>query len=230
MTFLELCQKLVSECGISGSIASVADQTGEMANVVQWINDAWVDIQRKNTNWDWMRYGFTLPLVAAQRTYETSAAIDDETGDPIDQFSKWHLDTLRVYKTSDGIEKEIELAHMPYSDFKRTYEFGARQSGPPIEFTVRPRGSALMVGPLPDAAYTVYGEYQRRATKMAANADEPDMPSEYHDAIWQRARMKYAARENAAEVYAEASSEFNRLIGELSALQTDDIDLGAPLA
>lgn len=230
MNFLALCQSLVEKAGISGSITTTVSQTGEMLRVVNWVNEAWFDLQLKRTHWDWMRYDFTLQTVALQRSYAPADCTDVESNAAIANFSKWHKDTFRIFKTSVGKQSETPLEELPYLVFRDTYQLGQEQVGPPDSFAVRPRGKLLLLGPIPDDVYTVYGEYQRSATHLSGDADEPDLPAQYHMLIVHLAREKYATYENAPEVLAEASADADRLFSALSETQTEDVTLGDPLA
>ena len=74
MNFLELCRRTVEKCGISGSLTSTSGQIGEMLRVVNWVNEAWHDIQLSQSNWDWMRYEFSFQTIAGQQEYTTAQA------------------------------------------------------------------------------------------------------------------------------------------------------------
>lgn len=230
MNFLTLCQTLVETTGISGSITSVSGQTGEMLRVVNWINRSWHQLQLKRTDWDWMRYDFTLQTVANQREYNKNQCTDVDSGLPVTSLSRWHRDTLRIYKTSAGRAAEMPLQDMQYLDFRDTYMLASEQVGPPDSFTVRPRGKLLMLGPLPDDIYTVTGQYQRAASYLSGDDDEPDMPEDIHMLIVEMAREKYAIWENAQEVLFEAQTEIERLTTALFESQTGEVTLGDPLA
>jgi hypothetical protein len=223
MTFLEMCQLVVLKTGISGTLTSVTGRTGELARVVNWVNEAWFDIQRKNSNWDWMRYDFSFNTVANDDEY-TPAEIGATN------FRKWHQETFRIYETALGVSDEQFLPFQGYSQFRDTYRYSTQIPGRPSVFTVLPRGSNVILGVLPSKVYTVRGEYQRKPTLMAANTDVPDMPDDFHMGIVHLARMKYAMFENAPEVMAEAQAEYNDVMSELAALHTPDIDTGNPLA
>lgn len=223
MNFLQLCQRLIEKSDISGAIASVALQRGEMLKVVNWVNEAWRDIQISNTNWDWMRDDFSFATTASVGEYAVAA-----TG--VVDFSKWHCDTFRIYRTATGVVDENFMPEWDYRDFRDTYLYGLQVPGRPIVFAVKPKGSALLLGALPDGIYTVRGEFQRKATLMVANTDEPAMPEEYHMVIVHAARMKYAASENAPEVMAEAQYDYRRMMSQLAELQTEALCTGAPLA
>lgn len=91
MNFLGLVQRLRQEAGASGTgPLTTANQTGELQRLVNWINDAWLDIQSLRTDWDWMRSTFSFPTVSSQGIYTTS-----QMGIPT--WSNVDVDTLRNY-------------------------------------------------------------------------------------------------------------------------------------
>lgn len=55
MTYLELCQRMILECAISGTMTTTVNQTGEFLRVTTWVNQAWIDIQTERQTWDFMR-------------------------------------------------------------------------------------------------------------------------------------------------------------------------------
>ena len=223
MNFLALARRTAEKCSISGTIATVASQTGEFGRVVNWVNEAWQDIQIAQSNWDWMRADFTFQTVASTQSY-TPAAIGATN------FGKWHKDTLRIYLTSTGVSDDSFLCEWDYRTFRDLYMFGVQQTGKPVVFAEKPSTHALLLGSIPDAAYTVYGEYQLAATAMTADADIPSMDEQFHMAIVHLARMKYAAYEAAGEVFAEASRDYDRIMTKLAEGSLEEISLGEPLA
>lgn len=223
MTFLELVRKAVEKCGISGSVSSVATATGELSRMVNWVNESWHDIQLGNANWDWMRYEFSFNTVASASDY-TPADVGATS------FSRWHPDTFRIFKTATGVSDEQFFTESSYASLRNTYRFGVQAPARPTTFAIKPRGSDLMLGPLPDDVYTIYGEYQKKAAYLALDGDTPDMPDEYHMAIVHAARIKYAAYENAPEVMSEAQRDYDRVMSNLSVTQLDDINTGQTLA
>jgi hypothetical protein len=223
MNYLQLVQRTVEKCGISGAVPSLSGQRGEIMRVINWVNEAWLDIQLGQPNWDWMREEFSFQTTAGQRDYTPTQA-----GVPL--LMMWHLETLRTYKTSEGVQGEQFLVHWKHSIFRDTYMLGTPETGRAMVFTVKPRGSSLLLGPVPDGAYTVRGEYQRKPRDLVEGTDVPDMPTEYHLAIVHLARIKYAAFENAPEVMMEASRDYDRIMSKLSMTQLPDMSSGEPLA
>lgn len=94
MNFLQLCQRAVVECGVSGYAANspttTVSQTGQLARVINWVNSAWVDIQSIHQDWQWMRYSCAFPTVTGQTLYTTAQC---NTTD----FGMWARDTYRNY-------------------------------------------------------------------------------------------------------------------------------------
>lgn len=221
MTFLQLCQRLRQEAGISGTGPSaVTGQTGEMKRVVDWINAAWMDIQIDHIRYDWMKGSFTLTLAGSDAEYAASDA-------SITDLREWDRESLKVYETSTA--DETELTFVPYDEFRSAYMVGTIPTGRPEVFTVKP-DKTMRFWPTPSGTFTVTGEYHKAASEMAADADEPGMPDEFHMAIVYRALQKYARYESAPEIYDDAKEEYRRMRNALRINQTGEMTLGGALA
>jgi hypothetical protein len=81
----------------------------------------------------------------------------------------------------------------------------------------------LNLGAVPDAVYTAYGDYYRKAVSLAVSADTPAMPSQFHMAIVYRALMKYAGFDAAPEVKQEAIENYKMLMQALERDQLPDV-------
>lgn len=91
MNFLGLVQRLRQEAGASGTgPLTVAGQSGELQRLVNWTNDAWLDIQSLKLDWDWMRSSFAFQTVAGQAIYPAS-----QMG--IQNYASVDVKTLRSY-------------------------------------------------------------------------------------------------------------------------------------
>lgn len=223
MNFLELCRSTREKCGISGNgPASVSGQSGEMLRIVNWVNEAWMEIQNLQTSWMWMRGEFTLSVVPGQSAYDKTLAV------PSGVFSHWHLDTLRTVGATSSDEQH--LTHVGYRQFRDTYLFSTRPTGRPSFFTVRPWDMALLLSPIPDAACTVQGEYQKSAQPLVANGDVPGLPTQYHMLIVYEAMKRYAAYEAAPEVMLGVREERQRMMAALMANQLMPAEAAETLA
>jgi hypothetical protein len=200
MNFLELAKRLRQEAGLSGTGPSaVTGQTGESKRIVDWISEAWNQIQLSRKNWLWMRGSFS---------FSTSA--DDEDYTPAEagiaaRFSMWDPHTLSIYRTASGLGSELPLPYLDYNTFIRIYHVGPRVTGMPVCFTIG-NDRRLLLGPKPDGDYTVSGEYWRSIQTLSADSDEPEMPAEYHMLIVFLALELYGLYDAAPEVIANAKS------------------------
>lgn len=223
MNYLELCQRVRLEAGVSGTgPASVTGQTGEMARIVSWVATSYDDIQRSRL-WDWLRASFTFTTTPNDHDYSyTDAGIAS-------RFASWDVQSFRIYKNSVGVNDEIELPFVRYPDYRSVYLTGPQVAGRPAEFSVSP-DHKLLLGPLPDDAYVVTGEYVKAPQTLSADADIPEMPEQFHMMIVYRALMKYARFEAAGEIYQDAEREYLALKRQLEYNQMPMIEWADPLA
>jgi hypothetical protein len=214
MTYLELCQQLRQDCGVSGTgPLSVTNQTGENKRLVDWIKNAWLELQLSKREWLFLRGSFSFTTTIAKQSYTpTEAGITT-------RFRNWETNSMRMGKTALGDRDEICLPHIPYETFRAIYLTGNQSLGRPLEFTTAPQLD-IALGHIPDDVYTVRGEYYKKPQMLSQNGDIPDMPEEYHSLIVYKAMEKYALFESAPEVLQNA-----KMFGEpmLSALMTDQL-------
>lgn len=229
MNFLQLAQQVREKAGISGTgPATVANQVGEMARIVNWTSESWEELQNKQLDWNWMRLECAFNTVAGQAVYSTTDA-------GLVDHAAWHGDTFRCYKTDEGRASEQFLVEIDYQDFRDSYGFGAMavQTGRPAVFAVRPRDKALLIGPVPDGTYTITGDYQQSARPMMNNLDVPGdgrFPSSFHMAIVWLAVQKYAAYEGAGALFQAAQLEVKKIVPAMERNQLPAIEMGRPLA
>lgn len=208
MTFLELCQKLVQKAaGISGNVASVTGQAGELGRVVSWIADAYEYVQNKHQDWEFLRLGATFPVVANKATY-TPAEAGQTT------FGEWRFaSSWRAYATAQGVADEQRVEFMPYDTFRDTYLIGTNrlETGRPQVVTEAPDQS-LIFWPTPNDDYTIVGELYRAPHIMLANSDTPIFAAKFHNVIVQRALMFYGEFEGDPNTFGAGQTECARLI------------------
>jgi hypothetical protein len=290
VNFLQLVQRLRTETKASGSsITSVVNQTGEYGRLVDWVNDAWLDIQSEHTDWEWMRTTATFPTV-------TGRPVNTLTQIGLTSFGAWARDTFRNYvnpvvtvsiaspavvtlathglSAGDtfvpfttgalptgltagttyyvlsaltantftvaataggtaiiGLNSEIYMDYADYAIWRDRYEYGSlRQTQTrPIEVTIAPDKS-IGLGPFPIAGYTVLGDYYTVPSYMAANADVPAMPAQFHMAIVYKALISYGNYEEDGFVIARAERELKKFMRKLSADRLTEVKTCGALA
>ena len=219
-TRLELCRRLAKEADISGAAngtlpASTTSQTGEMLSVVTWTDDAYEDIQNQNAGkWDFLLNDFTFATISGTSTYTITDAGLAEHNDWKNETCE---DVFTCYLTATGVSDEQWMEFVPWDDFKKVYRFGASrtQTGRPSIYTIK-SDKSVMFWPIPNASYTITGQYWKRPHRMTTDADAttgtPIFPRQFHQAIMWRALMLYGGFETASAVYAHAKQEYGRLM------------------
>jgi hypothetical protein len=88
----------------------------------------------------------------------------------------------------------------------------------------------LVIGPQPDNTYTITGDFMRSAQILAADADTPEMPTQYHMLIAYLAMEKYGYSEAAGEVLLASQKASTRMRRQLEMNQSPAIGWASPLA
>lgn len=230
-TYLSGVQDLRRECGVSGTGPSTTSaQTGELARLVGWYKQAYTEIQNRKS-WRWLRSQFSLPTVASTGSYAYTSCTDTIASAVISRFKHWYPWEFYIYLTSSGVGTQSRLTYMEWDDFKRVWMVGnsSTLTGYPAYVSVDPQNN-IRLGPKPDAVYTVTGDYQKSAQVLAADADVPEMPSDFHDLIRFGAQKKYAAFMGAPEVWSQAKSEASTMMRDLERNQLPLPTFGDTLA
>ncbi len=223
-TFLKICQDTAREMGIAGTgPTTVLSQTGELANVVRWVINSYEDIQNRNHgNWRFLRKRWTIDTTAEDGIYSPSDITDIEAAAVISRFGHWHIQDKRnppqAFLTSGGVGVEFRMIWTVWEDFKYIYRLGTQVSSKPIHIGYEPNND-LVLGPVPSDIYTVTGEYYRSAQILAADADVPEMPTQFHNLIMYYAIEHYGYREAAAEVLERAHTMGRRYMRQMEADQ-----------
>lgn len=234
-TFLKICQDTARQAGLTESRSvptSVLNQDGTMGLIVDWVAESWVDIQREKNYWKFQYQAFTATMVQDLNTYAAS-----DLG--ITRLNRWVTGAdesklsspMWVYDKAIGASDERPIAYVPYSQFRDCYMRGdnASVTGRPQYFTVEP-DNELTFYPIPDQAYGLKGEYYKSAQNLAANADVPDMPADYHSLIKWVALGKYATYDEAQVQAAGWFKQERTLRSDLVRDQTPKFTIAGALA
>lgn len=186
MNFLQLTQRLSREAGISQSgPLSVVDQSGEYLMLVDWINDAYMSILRKPVLWNFMFGQFTF-----------NCQVDTVNGGYLRDYDKTltvgkpDKDTLTLWDVTEN--DEWPLQYYDYAIFRQYYDVGEWPDSRPYTFTILPSGN-IRLGPKPDKAYTVTGDYRIDRAYLSGDTGTPIFDEEYHIAIVYRALIDHSA-------------------------------------
>lgn len=234
MDFLALCKATAVECGtVAGvpSLTTVVGASGRVAKLVNAVSNAWMDIQNERTDWLWMRRRFTGALIIDQLEY-TAAQINAA----LTRVGRWEKGTIgrrtfSIYDPAIGASDETKIDYIPYEQWADMYDFGEHDSNRVIHWTITPENK-VAVGPKPDKAYVIRGDYRLKPQVLSGNTDTPEMPDEFHRVIvWEAIRL-LARGDEAFDAITASGLEYDRLRNALVNQQTPEISMhgGGPLA
>jgi hypothetical protein len=213
MNRLQLCQRARAEMGLGGSgPTTTIAQTGEMLQVVNWVDTAWERIQSMR-NWDWLWETATVTVLA--NTSALAGTIPDK---------RYVKDGVR---NPDG----AELTYMPWAAFRLAYPSTFIVAGTPSVWTIRPdKAFQVNAKPASNTAFSV--ERYKNPTVMTTDSDATTgtpqgIPSEHHMLIVWRAVMLYAGHDEAQVLYNHAQAEYKKVLAAMGATDAPAIHWGA---
>lgn len=218
--FLTLCNDVASQSGTVAGSATIIDVTqvsGRLAKVVRWTQKAWTWIQNARDDWDWMTSEFTKTLIIGQGRYSP-------TDFALPRVAKWAGDTddyqpMTIYDPAKGVADETALRQISYDVWRTAYGRGVQVNQRPSDYAIG-RDGALYLGPLPDKAYTLKGEYRRTPQTLSVNGDVPELPVKHHDIIVERA-LRFMAEDDEGVFAANAAGvNYSKMFRDLVNEQT----------
>lgn len=223
MNFLEMCQAVFIEGGISGQIGNVQNQTGEAGRVVNWVRNAYREVLNDQAaQWKFLRKTQTVQLTPGKQNY-TFADLGLTTGVQFDTRS------MRVALNAD-LSDEQRLSHMDFKSFREYWLFASRRliQGRPLNASVNDN-TEVVFGPIPDQAYYVDMQFQIMPAVLANNNDVPLVPDRFSYAIVWRALRHYGIYEAAPEVVARADLGYKEVMQQLEVDQAPEVEIAGPL-
>lgn len=243
MNYLELCQMTAQQSGTIQGVfpTTVALQTNRLKQIVDFVREAYLDIQNAHRGWRWLQgefYGEASPYID---TFPGTYFLDEYTAEQITRFSRWGFKGdgsdmgLSGWLSSTGPQEEGPLRWLNWDRFYETQRRGASNPvagegapGTPHFYSVDPRNS-LVISPSPDAAFHLRGKFRKSAQILLDDNDVPEMPEEFHTII-----------KDAALCYVEGFDEGPRIpvyrlrmlpnFSMLELHQLPQMQWGAPLA
>lgn len=205
MTYLELCQLLRQEAGISGSgPASVAGQSGINKKIVDWVSRAYEEVQNEETRWRFLWREGSFQTQVGKRDYNPIIDLG------LEDFNNWEKHSFFV-RRSDSNQK-CDLNFLDWEVF-RSYSFGAQFSGF-TDYTFLPN-KTLRLGFEPTAVETIEFEWWRTPDAFIMNSSVPVFPAHHHKVILYKALMYYAADEEAPNIFTDANANYQKRLTTL---------------
>ena len=198
-TYLELVQKAVRKSGAKIDVpTTIVGADGLIELFVEWVKDAWKDIQIEHLGWKWrISRDLTLAITSATDEYSLPATLE-------------YAD-LRTFSVYENITDEYQLKFLPYGYWRTQLDkLSAATPAKPQSFTVTP-DDKLAFYPPPDQDYFVRYDGLLKV-EILDDTDDDDTPTGiddvYHDGIMWRAVMYYAAHFEDGAKLQEAQQRF----------------------
>lgn len=226
-TYLSMCQSVRQYCGVSGTgPLTVEDQTGILKEIVDWVRDAWKEIQLSRFDWlfKWASFPDTFRTSVGTREYLT------EIGD----FREWGTAEkdmkITTYLVSDGQNAEYELTQWDYQDFRNHYMTGETASvqGKPRAYAITPENE-LALGPIPDGTYRLRGQYYKDI-QVLSSGDTIELDDRYVDVIKWLGVVYFGMAYESPNKYQMADQKYRQAYTRLVNEQTPVVEYGIPLA
>ena len=204
MTRLDLVQRVYLEAGLAGAgPTSTIDQVGEAAQIVGYVDEAWLNIQQVR-KWRWMWELVDITIESGE-----SSATDSV---PADRYLK---DTAYI--------DMVDLAYVHWDEWRRAYP-EITSTGQPSEWTIRPDNAFLVNSTVPSDT-TISVERYTNPTVMTADDDEPvGLKGEHHMIIVWQAVMLYAGFDEADKLYKHAAMQYSKKLAVLKR-ECDPVEL-----
>lgn len=201
MNFLEIVKRAWVESGQSGDgPASVTGMSGHQQRFVNWVRNAWSDIQRSHEEWSFLKAVAEFSLVPAQESVIIASMGVYDLKIP-----------LKVFILIGGQWSELGLvvSSSASSDYLRLN----KQSGRPCIAYFS--NGVLSFDTIPDAAYSLRVHYRKTPQELSANTDIPLCESMYHMAIVWGAVKRYAQSDEDQSLFNAANAEYRRCTVEM---------------
>lgn len=207
MNYLQLCQRLHQELGIGpgdpGDFpTAVASQTGQLKQIVTWINQAWTEIQFSQRAWLWMQgeaIGVETVNTGDKEVVLLGASADYDELLPYN--SGWRPPYVTMgdsafilmHMVSVGTQDNQEVYIVPWKEFNGYYDsdrWGNTQ-GRPRHCALSPDKKTLRIFPRVSEPYKLQYQYRKKVQTLTADADVPLLPTKYHMLIVYLAHVYY---------------------------------------
>lgn len=226
-TFLQLVNKVEERSGTidtrnQATVDVTAPATLRHAKIVNAVSEAWTIIQNGRNDWRFMRGEFQHALATGQARYTAA-----EMG--LTDLSQWggplsnDPDPMACHDPAEGVAGQHAVRYCRYDAWRATYARGVHAENRPANWSLDFDGK-LCVGPTPDRAWVLTGEYVRTPQLLALNADVPRCLPQYHDVIVYRALMLLADHDEAPAALIPAQGKYAEAYRALVNNQTEPVN------
>jgi len=203
MTYLELCQTVRQEVGLSGTgPTTVTSQEGQLKVVVDLVIESDAQIQTLWHDWNFLWSQYTSSVTVGNRAPALQKPTD---------LGMWDRDSFFLdYTTNDS----THLRNLPYHDYREDQRQGVATNATPTYVIIQPDQN-IILDPPADTTYSITADYWKTPTRLSANTDVSAIPSQFHRIIIARAKTMWAEREEAPEILLSSAAEYQDVLDKM---------------
>ena len=236
-TFLELCKQTHRKLRIGNDLpgtvpTTVVGQTGDLGDVVECVKEAWLMVQMHHRDWRWMQDSVTVTLTPNVFiiTVANFVAQNARFEHIMPFVAQSHIRYASGRNNSAATNPSMSCYFIPWQEFNGGIytRNPTPASSQPMYFSEQPNRSVRLYPPPSEPApgfNWLFGIPCRKTPQtLAADADIPEMPDEYHNLIvWWAVDIFCRSRSNFDRLSAEAKKEVNRQLFKLAADQLPEM-------
>jgi predicted small integral membrane protein len=174
--------------------------SGHQLRFVNWVRNAWSDIQRSHEEWVFLKSYADCTLTAAQETFQVAALGVTDLKVPLNVF-------ILIDDRWSEIESVISLSSA------NSLSLANKQAGRPCIAYFS--NGVLSFDTIPDSAYSLRIHYRAVPQELNANTDIPLCESMYHMTIVWGAVKRYAQSDEDQSLFNAANAEYRRCMLEM---------------
>jgi len=198
MNFLEISRRTSDIVGFQGTVSSVS-ATGYQATLNQAVSDAYEDIQRYRSDWDFRKRHKSINVSSSANSYTLA--------------DLWGLDTPDL-ATWEYINYDYRrMGRLTYDSYIIT-DYSAYTAQKPTLFSIEPYTNSLLIAPV-DQVYTLDAHYILKLDELSGNTAIPILPERHHMLIVYGAVMKLSTFVGNATLYDTYSLMYTQELGQL---------------
>lgn len=198
MTLLEMVQKAIRKSGAKVDVpTTVSGATGLVELFVEWVQDAWKEIQLERLGWHWrVLRDQVMAITSATDEYDMPSTLESI-----------NLRTVTIYS---AVADEALMSYISYDEWRRRRDLATRATGRPTCFCITPNDK-LALYPQPDDTYTLRYDGILKVEILDNtndNATPTNIADEYQDGIVWLAVQHYAQHFEDGSKFQEARDRF----------------------
>lgn len=210
-TFLQLCQDVASDLGVSGGIlqSTTSGINQEQQRMCNWVARADLLTQNLWTDWNF--------LWAQSNNLTVNAGANNLTVTPPSWASNIQSYDLETMWCNPGTSDAQIVPWMDWDEFYTSFVVQPLQSAyVPSVFSVDPSMTIWFAQSM-KASTTFAIQYWCVGNRMTTDSATSRIPNNFDDIIVERAKLLYAQRENAPEILTGSSAEYMELLDKMQA-------------